>query len=71
MKNILLVAHSNPRTAKIFGGTELLLKQILDRAEGNRISLFFMYPEHSDKNETWIIEVDKKIVLRFSTQNDE
>ena len=71
MKNILLVAHSNPRTAKIFGGTELLLQQILDQAEANRISLFFMYPEHKGKNETWIIEFDKKVVLRFSTQNND
>lgn len=71
MKNILLVAHSNPRTAKIFGGTELLLQQILDQAEANRISLFFMYPEHRGKNETWIIEFDKKVVLRFSTQNND
>ena len=71
MKNVLLVAHSNPRTAKIFGGTELLLQQILDHAEDNRISLFFMYPENKTKKETWIIEVNKKIVLRFSTENND
>lgn len=70
MKSILLVAHSNPRTAKVFGGTELLLQQILDQAELNRISLFFMYPDHSTKNETWIIEVNKKIVLRFSIESN-
>lgn len=69
MKNTLLVAHSNPRTAKTFGGTELLLQQILDHAEVNRISLFFMYPELSTTNETWIIEMDKKVVLRVSTEN--
>lgn len=69
MKNILLVAHSNPRSAKIFGGTELLLRQILDNANTRGISLFFMYPEHQTERDTWVIELDNKVVVKFSLEN--
>jgi glycosyltransferase involved in cell wall biosynthesis len=68
MKNTLLVAHSNPRTAIFFGGTELLLQQILDQAEKNRNPLYFMYPDHSATGETWVIELDREVVARFSIE---
>ena len=71
MKNILLVAHSNPQTARIFGGTELLLQQILDVSKVQRFSLFFMYPEQNSKKNTWVIELDKEIVLRFSVEDSD
>ena len=69
MTNILLVAHSNPYSAKIFGGTELLLRQILDSANTKGVTIFFMYPEHYTERNTWVIELDKKVVTSFSIEN--
>jgi glycosyltransferase involved in cell wall biosynthesis len=71
MTNILLVAHSNPRSAKIFGGTELLLRQILDNANTNSISIFFMYPERHNDRDTWVIELDDKLIDRFSLESND
>ena len=68
MKKILLIGHSNPFETKFYGGTEYLMQEIISNKTHGDLEVIFMYPRHSLRAMSWILERNGHVVSSYEKQ---